>query len=47
MNKINIVKVAKIGGMLLTIGGTIVTAWVGSKENEQTLQKLVDERLKK
>lgn len=47
MNKINVVKVAKIGGMLLSIGGMIISSWVGSKENEQTLQKLVDERLKK
>lgn len=46
MNKLNIVKVAKIGGMLLSIGGMVVSSWVGSKENEQTLQKIVDERLK-
>lgn len=45
MNKINVVKVAKIGGMLLSIGGMIIASWVGSKENEQVLQKLVDERL--
>lgn len=47
MNKINVVKVAKIGGMILSIGGMIISSWVGSKENEQTLQKLVDERLQK
>ena len=45
MNKINVVKVAKIEGMLLSIGGMIIASWVGSKENEQVLQKLVDERL--
>ena len=46
MKKFDIVKVARIGGMLLSIGGMVVSSWVGSKENEQTLQKLVDERLK-
>lgn len=46
MKKFDVVKVAKIGGMLLSIGGMVVSSWVGSKENEQTLQKIVDERLK-
>jgi hypothetical protein len=47
MNKDNIVKVAKIGGMLLSIGGMVLTSWVSSKENEKTLQKLVEEHLQK
>lgn len=46
MKKIDMVNVARIGGLLLTIGGTIIGSWVGKKETESTLQKLVDERLK-
>ena len=47
MKKIDVVKLAKGAGMLLSIGGMVLTSWVGSKENEKTLQKLVDERLQK
>lgn len=47
MKKFDMVNVAKIGGLLLTIGGTIVASWVGKKETESTLEKLVDERLQK
>lgn len=47
MNKLNIVKVAKVGGMVLSIGGMIVSAWVSGKENEMTLQRLVNEHLQK
>ena len=47
MKNLDMVKIAKIGGLLLTIGGTIISSWVGTKENESTLQKLVDERLQK
>lgn len=46
MKKFDVVKVAKIGGLLLSVGGMVISSWVGGKENEQTLQKLVDERLK-
>ena len=45
--KNNFVKIAKIGGILLSIGGMIISSIVSSKENEQILQKLVDERLGK
>lgn len=47
VNKINVVKVAKIGGMLLSIGGMVITSWVSGKENEKVLEKLVNERLPK
>lgn len=47
MKNIDVVKVAKGVGMLLSIGGMVLTSWVGSKENEKVLQKLVDERLSK
>lgn len=45
MDKIKTVKVVKGVGLLLSFGGMILSSWVGSKENEQTLKKLVDERL--
>lgn len=47
MKNIDIVKVAKGVGMLLSIGGMVLTSWVSGKENEKVLQKLVDERLSK
>lgn len=40
-----VVNVVKGVGLLLSFGGMILSSWVGTKENEQTLQKLVDERL--
>lgn len=43
----DMVKLAKIGGMLLSVGGMLITSWVGTKENESILTKLVDERLQK
>lgn len=47
MKKIDVVKVAKGAGMLLSIGGMVLTSWVTSKENEKTLEKLVDKSLEK
>ena len=47
MKNIDVVKVAKGVGMLLSIGGMVLTSWVSGKENEKVLQKLVDERLSK
>ena len=47
MKKLDVVKVAKGAGMLLSIGGMVLASWVGSKENEKTLAKLVDEKIKK
>ena len=44
--KIDVVKVVKVTGMILTIAGTLASGWVGTKENEKVLEKLVDERLK-
>jgi hypothetical protein len=37
-------KIGKIVGLLLTLGGTAVTALVTSKENERTLEKLVNKK---
>lgn len=47
MKNIDVVKVAKGFGLLLSFGGMMLSSWVGSKENEKVLQKLVDERLQK
>lgn len=44
--KIDVVKLAKIAGMILTVAGTVVTGWVGTKENEKTLEKLVEDHFK-
>lgn len=43
----NVVKIVKIGGLILNIAGTIATGWAGSKENEKVLEKLVEKRLNK
>lgn len=47
MKNIDLLKVAKGTGMLLSIGGMLVTSWVSGKENEKVLEKLVNEHLKK
>lgn len=45
MKKPDIVSVLKVAGVLLAIGGTIVSTIAGTKETEKTLEKLVTERL--
>lgn len=45
--KIDIIKIAKIGGTILSVCGMLVTSWVSSKENEKVLEKLIEERLQK
>lgn len=47
MKNVDVVKIAKIGGMVLSVGSMLLTTWVSGKENEKTLQKLIDERLQK
>ena len=47
MKKIGLLQVAKVGGIVLSVGATLLTAWVSGKENEKTLAKLVDEKLNK
>ena len=47
MKNLDMVKIAKIGGMVLSVGGMLITSWVSSKENESVLKKLVEERLQK
>lgn len=44
--KIDKVVVVKALGMLMTIGGMIAANWSGKKEQDETLAKLVNEKLK-
>lgn len=47
MNKLKVDKVMVVKGlgMLMTIGGMIAANWSGKKETDQTLAKLVEEKL--
>ena len=42
---INKVKVVKVLGMCMTIGGMLASSWTGKYEQDQTIKKLVDEKL--
>lgn len=44
--KVDKVVAAKIVGTVLTIGGMLVSNWTGKKEQDKTLEKLVNEKLK-
>ena len=45
MLKIDMDKALKIGGMVLTIAGTIVSAVASGKEQEKLISKAVEEHL--
>lgn len=45
MKKLNVITAVKILGAALTLGAGIASGWATSKENEKTLEKLVDKRL--
>ena len=45
MAKIDKVMVVKVLGMAMTIGGMLASSWTGKKEQDQTIAKLVDEKL--
>lgn len=45
--KIDKVMIVKGVGMLMTIGGMIAANWSGKKDQDRTLEKLIDEKLKK
>lgn len=47
MNNEKSVKIIKGVGLLLSIGGMVLSSWVSSKENEKTLQKLFDKHVQK
>ena len=42
MNKPNVTTVIKVVGLALTVAGTIATAIGASRQNNETLEKLVD-----
>lgn len=44
--KISVVKIVKIGSYVLSAASMVLGAWVGKKENDSTLEKLVNEKLK-
>lgn len=43
--KIDKVAVIKVLGVVMTVGGMIASNWTGKKEQDQTLEKLVNEKL--
>lgn len=47
MEKIDVVKIVKIAGMVFTVAGTVASAWAGGEENKKLLEKLVADRLPK
>ena len=47
MNKIDKVSVVKALGMIMTIVAMIASNWTGKKEQDQALEKLVNEKLQK
>ena len=47
MKKINVLKVVKIASLAASVLGMIGSSWVNGEENKRTLQKMVDEHLKK
>jgi hypothetical protein len=42
-----LVKVVKIGSILLSVAGMIGSAWAGSQENKLELEKLVNDHFNK
>ena len=45
MDKDRLLKIAKYGSLLLTCVSGLLATWVSTKENEKTLEKLIEERL--
>lgn len=43
---VDVLKIAKVGSLVISGLGGLLATWISTKENEKTLQKLVDERLK-
>lgn len=47
MMKIDKVMIVKALGMAMTVGGMIATNWTGKKEQDQTIEKVITEKLSK
>ena len=45
--KVDIVKVVKVGSVVASVLSVIGTAWAGTKENQATLEALVEKHLNK
>lgn len=45
--KIDWVKVAKGAGAVLSIAGTLLSGWAGTKENTRTIEKMVNDHFEK
>ena len=44
--KVDKVLIVKTLGMLMTVGGMIASNWTGKKDQDKTLEKLIDEKLR-
>ena len=47
MIKIDVIKVVKIVGTVLSIGGSLASKWAGGKENHKILEKLANDHFNK
>ena len=45
--KINVVKVVKVAGTVMSVAGMLASGWAGDKMTKVTLEKLVNEHLGK
>lgn len=46
MKKIDVVKLANIAGVALSLAGTVISTWAQTKDTKGTIANLVDEALK-
>lgn len=44
--KVDKVFVVKVLGMLMTVGGMVASNWTGKKDQDETLEKLIEEKLR-
>lgn len=40
---VDVIKVVKIAGTVLSVAGMVASSWAGSKESNRTLEKLVND----
>ena len=43
----NVVKIVKIASIVLSVAGTIASAWAGDKQMNTTIEKIVDAKINK
>lgn len=44
--KVDKVFVVKVLGMFMTVGGMVASNWTGKKDQDKTLEKLIEEKLR-